>query len=291
VESIVLTALATSPEDRYQTAAQLHEELEEAIQVHDYKPTPGKLSRLMHQLFAEEIEEHEKKLREYHRERGEDTTIKSVPPPPMEGESQPRLAAGSRRGSHFGPEGIIDGEGRPGEAAPSRRRRVWIVAGLGAVAAIVAVLVFAFGSGESAPEGTGGPAPAIAGMRPAPEPSAATDEPAAQPEEPTEVRLDLGALPVGTVVTLDDETIGYPFVVPRSAQPGSLRITAPGYRAFEAAIPLDRDREVAVVLEKEGPRPRPGGQPRAGAEGRPGKVSGGKSEPSEKGVLLPSPFD
>ena len=175
----------------------------------------------------------------------------------------------------------------------TRRRSVLVAAGLAAVVAIAAIVFFAIGSGESATGSTGEAGPGVTAAGPETPPDEPEEQPAALTEEPQEVRLDLGALPVGARVTLNDKEIEYPFVLRASPETGNLKITAPGYSPFEATIPLDRDREVAVVWEKEPPKTRPAGQPRPPGESKTKgkKQADGKPDSSKEGVLLPSPFD
>jgi len=281
LEAIILTALANQPGDRYQTAARMHEDLDEMIQAHEYKFGPAHLSRLMHGIFTAEIEEHERKLRDFRRERGEETGITSVPPPPSDDDPQPRLAAGI--------DGFRGGDyAHSGGTSVTKRKYALFAAALAAAIAIGAVVLFAVGSGEEPAAGSGGAAePAIAAAEPKPPPSEPEKQPAAAPKEPTEIRLDLGALPVGALVTLDDKGIEYPFVVSASRQTGRLRITAPGYSPFEATIPLDRDRDVAVVWEKKAVVPKGTGKPKGKKQGE----GGADTSEGEKKVLLPSPFD
>lgn len=287
LEAIILTALANQPGDRYQTAAQMHDDLDEMIQAHEYKFGPAHLSRLMHGMFTAEIEEHERKLRDFRRERGEETGITSVPPPPGEGESQPRLAA------------TIDGFGagdyaHSGGTAVSRKKKYALLgAVLAAVAVIAAVVLFAVGSGEPAgsAEKT---APVIAATATEPVPPGASEAPPPVVQEgPKEIRLDLGALPVGAEVTLDDKGIEYPFVLPASQKTGRLRITAPGYSPFEVTIPLDRDREVVVAWAKEaagtGAKSKTKSKVKKQEDEPPVSPKNEKNEKNE--VLLPSPFD
>jgi hypothetical protein len=289
LEAIILTALANSPSDRYQTAARMCEDLEEMIEAHTYKAGPAQLSRLMHGVFLAEIEEHERKIRDYRRERGEETGITSVPPPPAEGESQPKLAVSDIPDL---PADALDGFSM---APPPRAKRKYALIGAGvtALVAIAAVVLIAVGTGEPAKGSAQGATSGAAAAKP--EPPRAPEAPPAVPSDgPKEIRLDLGALPLGAQVTLDGQGIEYPFALPASPKAGRLRVTAPGYNPFEATIPLDRDREVKVVWERESAASQAAVKPKGPSAG--GKPKGKKPEgenkgSSEKEVLLPSPFD
>ncbi|MBN2526730.1 MAG: serine/threonine protein kinase [Deltaproteobacteria bacterium] len=74
LERIILKAMQTRPQDRYQTAAELAYDLEGFLSHEDRGDYVQELSGLMRQFFAEELKSHKQKLRRHRREMGEVST-------------------------------------------------------------------------------------------------------------------------------------------------------------------------------------------------------------------------
>jgi serine/threonine protein kinase len=124
---------------------------------------------------------------------------------------------------------------------------------------------------DAAEKDTGGAAEGDTAADVAERDTAAEPAPASQPSGPAEVTITLKGLPAGARATFEGQAVTTPFKVTRSDEPGTLRVTAPGYLPFKARVSRDKDRGVKVTMRK-----------RTGGSGK-----GGKKPPGWK----PNPFD
>jgi hypothetical protein len=72
---------------------------------------------------------------------------------------------------------------------------------------------------------------------------------------------------------MDGASVSPPITVAGSDRPVILKVTAPGYRAFERALVLSADQTVAVSMERSAGAPRRAGKKAAGK-----KAAGKKRE-------------
>jgi hypothetical protein len=152
--------------------------------------------------------------------------------------------------------------------SPAPRLRRWpiVIAGLvGAAAAATAAVVIAQvdrGSPAPAPAPLQVPAPppaAAPAAEPAPLTRVALPEPDARSQSRT-ITLRLAVDPPGAAITIDGAAVqGTEVVVPRDAAAHLLRITAAGYREYDALIAFDETQRLTVQLKPATATPRTGG--------------------------------
>ena len=282
IERIVLTALSNSPDNRYSTAAHMNEALEKFILSTDYKVGAAPLSRFMHGLFEESIFDHERRLNDHRRQKGEETGGESVPPPPppeeelsedksrMEeqlkapiskpgpGSTSVETPAAIKSRLDENSDQYLDMEPDSGSISVSytfgeyvvnklKRKHILVAAGLTGAVALALVAIFSLTS-------TSGDVPASEELIPAVSPTAHPDEqqaPEPEPEIPSKITIQFEGLPDGALVTLDGKSIDYPYAVPRSSSSAVVVVTATGYTPFEVTLLPDRNRTVDVMMKKK----------------------------------------
>ncbi len=206
-----------------------------------------------------------------------------------------------------------------GGAGKPRARRKVLAAALGGVAmlaAIAAGLVLAFGGGRggTAPAGEAPPADspeqqrdaleavAAAGYPDAAAPEAQQPRANASPEDgASAVTIEIEGLPPRAEVTLDGEPTTPPIETERSDEPAILAVSAPGYSDFRLALTPDRDRTIAVEMERTGKKPESrqrkgrGNEQSAGEKTKPDRDEDPfkvwKPKKKKKDVLIDNPFE
>jgi serine/threonine-protein kinase len=219
LESIVMKALAPDPVDRYSTAQQFRNEIDQYLLEKSPKTSMREVGELVSEVFAEQ---HEGRKKHIHVAL---TTPRSEPPPPI-------------------PEGIEPiVQSRTGQTASSmvlerKKQMVWTIgAALGAAAlavfAMVAFLLWRGGHDEAAA-------------------SQATTE------APQSIQVRLSATPAAAQLTIDGVAIdGNPATVkmPADMREHEIRAAMAGYEPFVRTVRFERDLSVDIMLQASAPAP------------------------------------
>ncbi|MFO8072581.1 MAG: serine/threonine-protein kinase [Polyangia bacterium] len=304
--AVVERAMAKSPDERYSSAAEMMQELSRI---------EGAAISLVSSGAAREIRS-------------------SIPPPPAS-ESIPG-ARRSGRTQDIDLEETQPGAARAGAAHRSERhgetnstplswggggrpraRRRALAAALGGAAVLAAIgiaVAFSFGGnrGQDPPAGESASvvaepssartADATGDQRDAPATAAAAgDLDASADTEPLAVTIEIEGLPQSAEVTLDGEPADPPIETTRSDEPVILLVSAPGYSDFQLALTPDRDRTIAVDMERTGKRPESrqrkgrGKKQRAGEKTKPAEGEEPfkiwKPKKKKKDTLIDNPFE
>jgi eukaryotic-like serine/threonine-protein kinase len=219
LERIVLRALATKPEDRYQSAKGLGHDLEQFIAASGKPVPPAAIGEMMHKVFEGHIAEKQELLRRCERESpGELPTDLQV----------------SSAGSSL----VLESA-----ASLFTTRRSKVAVGLVAVAALV------LGVGVSLPyllrSSSTGAAPGRGGTRP---PGVE-----AGPSGAREITISAAAEPEAASLRWGGEAVKNPFVLKRPAGKGetTLDIAAEGYVSQRILVPLAEGGSFKVKLERQ----------------------------------------
>ena len=219
LERICLRALERHPDDRYPTAADMRRDLVSGLPAMNSDPLPEEaLSRLMHELFPDRIEE-KRKMLEHVRE---GSKILHVPAAEADSEvelpmAETALAEATRT--------IAD------PPAPARRTGLVIAAAAVALAA-GAVLALLASSDPAPPAARDAPPPARVlqkGHAPTQHDPPAIE---ATPSAPSEITLRIDTTPEGAEVTIDGEPRGrtpLALSVPRGDEAITLVLSREGY--------------------------------------------------------------
>jgi TonB family protein len=148
LQMILLKALASKTEERYQHIKDMREELGHLIYSGAYTPTTFNLAFFMHTLFREESDGEEKLLA---KEDALDLAPVLAPPPPPKPAAPPPAAAPARPAPSFVQP--------PAPEAEEKKSPVLFIA-LGAVAVVAIVAGIIFFKGGSEPPAPQGPSPA-----------------------------------------------------------------------------------------------------------------------------------
>jgi serine/threonine-protein kinase len=233
LDDICVKALATSPDDRYRTAADLQADLEDALERMGSRATPKEIGKYLATAFAtnrtrrrEVIELELKKPDE------------AVEPSSGRFRFPPRFVSLSAAP-------LVD-TGEP-VASPHAQSRGWaaLLAALVVGALVGGLLILRHPAGSSIAVGTG---PAAAS------PSEPLNVPAATSQAtavPSSVLLRLAATPETAELFLDGKPLGsnpYVGVRPADDSPHTVRAEAPGYVTGTADISLDRDVKLVLPL-------------------------------------------
>jgi hypothetical protein len=108
---------------------------------------------------------------------------------------------------------------------------------------------------------------------------------------PRTVRLRIATNPEDAELLLDGEAVGNPYDadVPKGGK-HRLRATAPGHRSRELTVAFDRDRSVALRLDKvAAPKPKAAAKPRPTTP-RATSVSSTPSSSKGAGFVTESPY-
>jgi serine/threonine protein kinase len=242
IDAVCLKALAREPEDRYATAADLRRDLLDAARAMGGDPmAETALSRFMHELFADRIEEKREMLRRVR----DGSAISNVPSPePDAGFEIPTIEE-----SH-----VVSALVRP-------KTKRWLRnAALAIALAAIAAVLGAFGWSEILAR-TEEPAPRA--LAPTPLPLAIVrDEP--PPEEPAiapapaPIALTLESVPPGAAVYVGASRRGETPVtieVARSDTPIAIELRARGYVPLHETVIPNVDQRVRLTLERRRARP------------------------------------
>jgi serine/threonine-protein kinase len=287
MEQIILTAMAGNPQDRYETAAHMGQELKKFIRNTGESLGAAELSVLMHSLFAAEKEEHEKRVRAFHRQAEDREKVEqsfvlrsSRPVPPDDGFEQAELRdeMHSLAGGPTVPdEESVDGESFNEESfneenytegmsqVPGLTGRWKLLAALGGVllgGTIVMIALMLMSRPDSATKESADPATGSF-VKVSPDHAGASAEAVRNPEaavapevvspKPRFVSIGLSLEPASARVSVDGEPVDVRdgrLLLPLSAESHRLEVAATGYATHVAEFVADQDRQVEIRLVK-----------------------------------------
>lgn len=229
LDAVLMKALAPKREDRFEDAAALRLALENWLVEARQPASSAHLGAFMRSLYAERLEKEA-----------------SLGHPVIEEVTHSRTA--SQAATKIEPRAVTKVEPPP---AP-RSKAPMIVAGILAVAALTAVLLFGRPSAEPAPA----PLPvATLAAAPAPEP---TQPPPPPPQQ--EVTLTITSEPSGATVSIADQPAGVTplqWKTPRSDAAVAVKLSLRGFKDVVQTITPTADGRVDALLERRPARPRP----------------------------------
>ena len=308
VDRICRKALATNPDDRYQTAEEMRMEIEQFLAEQGLLvQARRKLGSSVNELFKDKRDEIraiiEKQLAALRLETEssgafepvqiENNSLGSFPSGsgPISGTAvmpttvstnnvraaAPRAEDGSTSITNAATELYYDGKGKP---KSGRGRMVaTFVAGAAVLAAIGAVAVMKV-------RRPGGDAP---GSQVAVDDKANTKETtnAVVNAAPTEVHVKLSAVPTNARMTLDGALLASPYDarLARDGKPHTLRVEAPGYEPMVETVKFEADVDRTFTMTKAAPSGKPVAQAPHGTWGRPAP----KSAPTQENTAPPPP--
>jgi hypothetical protein len=270
-----MKALARPLDERYQSAQELHDDLEEFARAEGIPTGARALKEMMQGLFAERITA----LKEAERQ-GRDYADAYPEPTPDEAGSDSALAVSRTPTSRQIP--------RP------RRRTVWPIwaaAGSLVVAAGVVLLIVVGGVGRRNENGSskaaaaaetaagaaaGASPPSTAAARdkgraveaivaadagpPAPKEGPSAPKPAAEAPKPTKVTVEIETTPKGAKVYLGDKLLGTTpakVELDHGDKPVTLELRLAGYHKLTQDVVPDKDARIVTVLQAQPRRRRP----------------------------------
>lgn len=266
LERIILKALARDRNLRYQTAAEMAEDLAAFARLRDAKAGPQQLAKLMKYLFSADIAEQDRRLRGFRRRAGSDSRGSDA------------VSEGSKRGARI-ESGERDAWTASGtRAALTSRKRRWLkttIAGAAAAAAVAAGLValamFADeGANVTSPSGPAHVSPSDAVPQAAQETPMEPSAQVATPDRATaknSVRLSFDLSPANALIVLDGSRVVAgvdEILLPADGKRHTITCKAVGFQAQTVGILADRDRGLVFDLKplaKKLRRKRDGKQP------------------------------
>ncbi|MCP4197619.1 MAG: serine/threonine protein kinase [Proteobacteria bacterium] len=245
LEKIVLTALSPNMEDRFESAQQMGQELENYIRGAGAEVGSDMLSGLMHSLFVEEIEDHEQLLKECRKK-----SNKAIIAAPVEKEREAKEVKEAKEEELLVEEiesDIAEDVTVMPERMWNKRQRAWTV-GAGALLAIAAFLLLLSLSDQVQKGHTVG----IAVSRDE-QPVFMEDqaESSLKPKKVESVRLTLKVFPEtanvvhnGTILQQGTREI----LLPADGKSHVLKFFSKGYLATTEQLVADRDMNITVHL-------------------------------------------
>lgn len=251
LEKVILKALAKEPDDRYRTAEELSEAIEQVLVAHGQVVASKHVAKMLDGLFHDRKELKDQQIKE---------ALANATVMPLKG-------VGMRGSDTMSMARISEASLSAAAQLPPPKSRLWLwaLATVGvalAAAALAIVLVRPFGGDRGADRGD---APRSAHAQAARQDAGAPMEPERRVEQPPMVELPsrvkikitvTPALP-GVEVTFRGQTHKGPvfeMVVPRSDKAESIGISAPDHNAQTVVIVPSADTEIPVKLA-EIPRP------------------------------------
>lgn len=244
LEQIILKAMASDKDQRFTDATELGATLDRYVRAQNAGNGPSYLARTMKILFSDELEAHRGRLRTHRK------TASPVEGDPTR-ESDPTDDTHSRI-----TEVLDDGNGRahPVSGSPPRQNAVLTIVIALTISGIIAGYFYLFPRSTQPVESpTLQPAPST---DEAPEPGAArlaarhpSALQAAPPSTPETVSITVEGWREDMTVTLDGKVTSPPLELPFSKTPKRLRISAPGFKAFETVLIPTNDKTIRLDLE------------------------------------------
>ncbi len=221
LETIIMKALASNPEQRYSTAALLQADLDEYLGKLGVQVRPRDIGKIVSDMF-EDVRTQMKRIIESQLSKVASLTdAEYAQTAPLELTNLALTQSGSTQ---------LEGEGYPEE-----RSRAPLIAAVAVLLLLIAGVGWAvIGKGNADP---GGPKAAVSS--PLPE------------APPTSVQLRITAFPAVAKIYLDNQLLpGNPHqqVVPRDGSKHALRFEAPDHRVEEREISFEQDADLVVAL-------------------------------------------
>jgi serine/threonine protein kinase len=247
-------ATAPDPDERYATAAEFQQELEEYLDQASRPPGQREMAALLQTYFEQEQAQRRSRIQEL-----------------LSGSIQPSMTPPRGLASQSAPRAVADLPGidvqlesRPPAPSPSRLRGPLVIGG--AIVALGALSMLFMRSKESAP--SNGANVASDGRAVAETPSAAAEPAGARAEdpakkgEPATVQIFIQVRPSAAIVMIDGVRLGSnPFQAEMKSDKKThvLHASAPGYLPLEQIITYSSDTHLEIAL-----RPGGGGRPSRG---------------------------
>jgi serine/threonine-protein kinase len=276
MERILLKAMSGNPHDRFESASHMAQELKKFIRQTSEDLGAQELSVLMHSLFSSEKEEHDGKIRSFHKDAEERSVRTASMPARLSWQSEPS-ASGAVQPSLIEETAQEHPKALPNEleqdldtiqteemlALVGRKRRPRLVlASLLCLVAVAMVLWLAVYPKEERSAPAAKPAAVVLekaagslldGDDRASRPAISISEPAALLSKPRFVSIGLSLAPESAQVSLDGEPVDVRdgrLLLPLSEEIRKLVISAPGHATQEKEIVADQDRQLEIRLER-----------------------------------------
>jgi serine/threonine-protein kinase len=273
LENIVMKALERNPDDRFQTADELEDALEDYLVTTGTHVTRRQIGQMMRETFAERI-----KLKQEMMSKAESTTkVLTAPESVHQVGTDPSMSLHGRSISQARVE--IDQQLEV-ERRQRRQNMIKLAAGVVAGLAIVVLVLYIFvsrGGDNVKPEAAASKATAPESARQPPPPGPTlTQEPAAAPA-PRQIRIKIKAQPEGGQIFVDGKQVQNPYELQRVAGEGQLHveIRGPGLVPKRFTAPLSESNSWMIELQRKRPPPpqvsgkRPPRPPAGGPRPRP----------------------
>ncbi len=250
LERIIIKAMARMPDDRYSSAAMMHDDLETYIKSTTLNVSAKTLSSLMHNLFSKEYEKLQKQLNEPRQPvKG---TVKSDD---IENISKKPVVTNLPDSDNLGGDYTVAATPQAISGKKDKKPKGVSIKTMSAVAAVLVVAVilgvlFMNGSDKAQPASTSNKIPDSAAK--APKPEAASGQIPAVIKEPANVRISLNISPKNASIKLDGEQIetgSTTLNVHRDGQIHEIEFYHAGYVAHTETFEADSDKTITVELK------------------------------------------
>ncbi|MCP4677282.1 MAG: protein kinase [Deltaproteobacteria bacterium] len=235
LEKIILTAMANSPDERYPTAMDMHDHIEEYIRSVGVDVGNSALSKLMHSFFEEEHAQHTKKLRA-HREQGTGQIVTRQAPEVQETEDEDKTEAATPM--------ALQEEDRRTKRQRSRFVPIAVAAAVLVIATIAVAFLFGLKDGPVSPPAT--PVSTAAAEVELTKPNSAVEKEAAE-----EIQISFSVHPEGAQIKVDGQDLEPGATHYKLLADGTnhdVEISAEGYEPYKEIIVADVNRAVSVKL-------------------------------------------
>lgn len=245
---IIQKALALDPQERFQTALELRDELMVFLEGMSVQSGREQIGALVSSIFQKERIELESTIARM-------ITSGESANEPLIAHTLPgigRDAYGTGGDTAQGANPLT----QPSSVPEAKRERAWKIVGIGAILALIPVLALSLMSQE--PQ-VSVPASNAPGQQPGAVKPASVVLPT-KAKAPESIQLTVNAGPAGAKIWLDQELMGQDAVTHRQAksdQEQELRVTLPGYLPFRRSLRLDNDLQIEVVLEPKASSRKP----------------------------------
>ena len=250
LEAIVLRALSREKEDRFQTADEMEDALEDYLVTTGVHTTHRQIGQLMRETFADRI-----KLKQDMLVSCETSTQVFTAPDGASG-TNPSMSLHGRSISQARREIELEQM----EEQQRRRRKIFTIVGLALVGVVVlAIVLWSVLRGNRDERPPVARAPVVAPEEPPKSPGApSATRPAIKPRQ---IKIKIAAQPAAAEIHIDGKRVKNPFLLQRFAGEGKLQVEIKGKglvpRRFQA--PLSESNSWMIELHRVAPpKPQPG---------------------------------